>query len=96
MGGMRPTRALSADMNTLILEYIGGGDCESALAELRKLEVPHFHHELVYLLSVRVCELMDANVNTRCIELLSYLRQHGAVRFVITLFLESHLASAVR
>ena len=43
-------------MNLLLKEYLSSGDCEEAVRCLRELEVPHFHHELVYEAVVLVLE----------------------------------------
>lgn len=38
-------------MNLLLKEYLTSGDAMEAERCLRELEVPHFHHELVYEVS---------------------------------------------
>lgn len=38
----------SSQMNLLLKEYLISGDVSEAEHCLRDLEVPHFHHELVY------------------------------------------------
>ena len=43
-------------MNLLLKEYLSSGDSEEAVRCLRELEVPHFHHELVYEAVVLVLE----------------------------------------
>ena len=37
----------------LLKEYLCSGDIEEATLCLKELEVPHFHHELVYEVSTR-------------------------------------------
>ena len=47
-GGMRPVKYLIRQMQLLLKEYISSGELEEALRCLQELEVPHFHHEMVY------------------------------------------------
>ncbi|XP_063074377.1 programmed cell death protein 4a isoform X1 [Engraulis encrasicolus] len=55
-GGQRPVRHLVKEMNLLLKEYLVSGDLSEAEHCLRDLEVPHFHHELVYEVVVMVLE----------------------------------------
>lgn len=47
-GALRPVKYLTRQMSLLLQEFISSGDIEEASRCLRALEVPHFHHELVY------------------------------------------------
>lgn len=47
-GARRPVRALVNQMILLLQEFLSSGDCDEAIRCLKDLEVPHFHHELVY------------------------------------------------
>lgn len=47
-GALRPVKALTRQMSLLLQEFLSSGDTEEASRCLRELEVPHFHHELVY------------------------------------------------
>lgn len=47
-GGLRPVKYLTRQMNLLLQEYLSSGDLPEATRCLLQLEVPHFHHELVY------------------------------------------------
>ncbi|XP_042748745.1 programmed cell death protein 4-like isoform X2 [Lagopus leucura] len=47
-GGQRPVKHLVKEMNLLLREYLLSGEVSEAERCLRALEVPHFHHELVY------------------------------------------------
>lgn len=47
-GALRPVKALTRQMSLLLQEFISSGDIAEATRCLRELEVPHFHHELVY------------------------------------------------
>lgn len=55
-GGLRPVRILSEKMDLLIQEYFNSSDKPEAERCLRTLAVPHFHHELVYMLLVDTAE----------------------------------------
>ena len=67
-------------MNLLLKEYLSSGDCEEAVHCLRELEVPHFHHELVYEAVVLVIEDGREETARSICSLLSYM----AVTTVIT------------
>ena len=67
-------------MNLLLKEYLSSGDCEEAVRCLRELEVPHFHHELVYEAVVLVLE--DAREETA--RMICSLLRYMAVTTVIT------------
>ena len=47
-GGVRPVKYLVKKIVLLLKEYLCSGDIEEATLCLKELEVPHFHHELVY------------------------------------------------
>jgi programmed cell death protein 4 len=47
-GGIRPVKYLIKKIILLLKEYLCSGDIEEARHCLTELEVPHFHHELVY------------------------------------------------
>ena len=67
-------------MNLLLKEYLSSGDCEEAVRCLRELEVPHFHHELVYEAVVLVLE--DSREQTA--RMICSLLQYMAVTTIIT------------
>lgn len=49
MGGpLRPVKFITRRMMLLLVEYLSSKDIQEAQRCLRALEVPHFHHELVY------------------------------------------------
>lgn len=60
-GGRRPVKHLIKKMVLLLKEYLSSQDTEEASRCVQELEVPHFHHELVYELIYLVLE--DANHN---------------------------------
>lgn len=47
-GSLRPVQYLVRQMNMLLDEYLCSGDLQEAIRCILELEVPHFHHELVY------------------------------------------------
>lgn len=47
-GGRRPVKILIKKILLLLKEYLSSGDVQEAIHCLQELEVPHFHHELVY------------------------------------------------
>lgn len=59
-GALRPVKALTRQMTLLLQEFISSGDVQEAMRCLRVLEVPHFHHELVYEAIVMALEANSA------------------------------------
>ncbi|KAK0154550.1 Programmed cell death protein 4 [Merluccius polli] len=55
-GGLRPVKHLVKEMILLLKEYLVSGEVSEAERCLRDLEVPHFHHEIVYEAIVMVLE----------------------------------------
>lgn len=47
-GALRPVKNITKQMNLLLQEYIMSRDIPEAHRCIQQLEVPHFHHELVY------------------------------------------------
>ena len=41
-------KLFALQMNLLLKEYLSSGDISEATRCLKELDVPHFHHELVY------------------------------------------------
>lgn len=60
-GALRPVKYLTRQMTLLLQEYLSSGDIEEASRCVRTLEVPHFHHELVYEAIVMALEANNAN-----------------------------------
>lgn len=60
-GALRPVKALTRQMSLLLQEFISSGDIAEATRCLRELEVPHFHHELVYEAIVMALEANSAS-----------------------------------
>jgi programmed cell death protein 4 len=72
-GGGQPVRALSRRISMLLKEYLSSNDTTEAARCLRELEVPHFHHELVYEAIVMALESMQENVEDAICRLLHSL-----------------------
>jgi len=58
-GGAQPVKALSRRIHMLLEEYLSSCDATEAGRCLKELEVPHFHHELVYEAIVMAIESMN-------------------------------------
>lgn len=50
-GGLRPVKTITKQMELLLKEYLLSRDIEEAQRCIIALEVPHFHHELIYEVS---------------------------------------------
>ncbi|XP_077289623.1 programmed cell death 4 [Arctopsyche grandis] len=74
-GGLRPVKSLVRQMNMLLKEYLSSGDVQEALRCVRDLEVPHFHHELVYETVVMALEAVNSQVEQHLVELLEKLAE---------------------
>lgn len=72
-GGLRPVKYLIRKMNLLLQEYISSSDLREATRCLVDLEVPHFHHELVYEAIIMVLEAMSTPVEEAMCKLLKSL-----------------------
>ncbi|CAG0897625.1 unnamed protein product [Darwinula stevensoni] len=69
-GGLRPVNALVRQMVLLLEEYLSSKDSKEAQRCLRDLEVPHFHHELVYEAVVMAMEKMTEEAEDAMVALL--------------------------
>lgn len=78
-GGLRPVKHLIKEMNLLLKEYLISGDVAEAERCLRDLEVPHFHHELVYEAVVMVLEARGDNAGQTMMKLLQSFWKSGLV-----------------
>lgn len=72
-GGSQPVRALSRRIYMLLEEFLSSHDSTEAARCLRELEVPHFHHELVYEAIVMALEAMQEPVEESICRLLKSL-----------------------
>ncbi|CAI5785018.1 cell death 4-like [Podarcis lilfordi] len=78
-GGQRPVKHLIKEMNLLLREYLLSGEVSEAEHCLRQLEVPHFHHELVYEAVVMVLESTGDTAVAMMVRLLKVLWETGLV-----------------
>ncbi|KFV61207.1 Programmed cell death protein 4, partial [Dryobates pubescens] len=78
-GGQRPVKHLVKEMNLLLREYLLSGEVSEAEHCLRELEVPHFHHELVYEAVVMVLEGSGEESVAMMVTLLKVLWETGLV-----------------
>ncbi|CAH1400670.1 unnamed protein product [Nezara viridula] len=72
-GGLRPVKSLIRQMILLLQEYISSGDLKEATRCLLDLEVPHFHHELVYEAIVMTLEAISTTVEEQMCKFLKSL-----------------------
>lgn len=80
-GGVRPVKYLIKKIVLLLKEYLSSGDEKEAGRCLTELEVPHFHHELVYEAVIMGIEAMHEKTEAALAKLLKYLFQS----FIITI-----------
>ncbi|XP_065489686.1 programmed cell death protein 4-like isoform X2 [Caloenas nicobarica] len=78
-GGQRPVKHLVKEMNLLLREYLLSGEVSEAEQCLRELEVPHFHHELVYEAVLMVLEGSGEGPVEKMVTLLKVLWESGLV-----------------
>ncbi|XP_038651183.1 programmed cell death protein 4-like isoform X1 [Scyliorhinus canicula] len=78
-GGLRPVKQLVKEMNLLLKEYLLSTDVAEAGLCLQNLEVPHFHHELVYEAVVMVLESTSGNASDLIVKLLKSFWESGFV-----------------
>ncbi|EDW78382.2 uncharacterized protein Dwil_GK16207 [Drosophila willistoni] len=74
MGGpLRPVKTITKQMTLLLKEYLSSRDIAEAQRCLRALEVPHYHHELVYEAIVMTLESLSQTTEEAMCELLKSL-----------------------
>ncbi|XP_063781802.1 programmed cell death protein 4-like isoform X2 [Pseudophryne corroboree] len=78
-GGQRPVKHLIKEMNLLLQEFLLSGQVSEAERCLRDLEVPHFHHELVYEAVVLVLEGSAEGHVLMAVNLLKALWESGLI-----------------
>jgi len=72
-GGIRPVKYLIKKIVLLLKEYLCSCDIDEATRCLKDLEVPHFHHELVYEAVVMVIESSHGKTEEAMCKLLQSL-----------------------
>ncbi|KAM8842991.1 programmed cell death protein 4a isoform 1-T1 [Synchiropus picturatus] len=78
-GGLRPVKHLVKEMNLLLKEFLVSGELPEAERCLKELEVPHFHHELVYEAVVMVLESKGDTVSHMMMKLLQSFWKSGLI-----------------
>lgn len=63
-GGAQPVKALSKRIHMLLKEFLSSNDATEAARCLSELEVPHYHHELVYEVRIQFLQYFLNNINT--------------------------------
>lgn len=58
-GALRPVKTLTRQMAILLQEYLLSRDLAEAQRSIKELEVPHFHHELIYEAIVMMLEALS-------------------------------------
>lgn len=79
-GGNRPVKYLTNKMVDLLKEYMDSGDLNEAMRCLQELDVPHFHHELVY----QACDLAIEDSSERVVNLMVDLLEFFTKTNVVT------------
>ncbi|XP_050359597.1 programmed cell death protein 4 [Nymphalis io] len=74
-GGIRPVKSLIRQIQLLLKEYLTSGDLAEAMRCVRELEVPHFHHELVYETVLLAVESINSTVEEQLCTFLAELRR---------------------
>ncbi|XP_045540933.1 programmed cell death protein 4 [Papilio machaon] len=74
-GGIRPVKWLIRQIQLLLKEYLTSGDLAEAMRCVRELEVPHFHHELVYETVLLAVEAINSSVEDQLCTFLAELRR---------------------
>ncbi|XP_050676495.1 programmed cell death protein 4 [Leptidea sinapis] len=74
-GGIRPVKSLIRQIQLLLKEYLTSGDLAEAMRCMKELEVPHFHHELVYETVLLALEAINTGVEEQLSTFLAELRR---------------------
>lgn len=72
-GPLRPVKNITKRMAALLKEFVDSRDVTEAQHCLRGLEVPHYHHELVYEAVVMALEAVNNTVTEAMCQLLAAL-----------------------
>jgi programmed cell death protein 4 len=79
-GGNRPVKYLTNKIVDLLKEYVSSGDITEAMHCLQELDVPHFHHELVY----QACDMAIEDSSERVVDMMVNLLEFMTRTNVIT------------
>lgn len=72
-GPLRPVKNITKQMTLLLKEFLSSRDIEEAQRCLRALEVPHYHHEIVYEAIVMALESVSQQTEEAMCTLLKSL-----------------------
>ncbi|XP_064125406.1 programmed cell death protein 4 isoform X2 [Loxodonta africana] len=78
-GGQQSVNHLVKEIDMLLKEYILSGDISEAEHCLKELEVPHFHHELVYEAIIMVLESTGESTFKMILDLLKSLWKSSTI-----------------
>ncbi|XP_074238973.1 programmed cell death protein 4 isoform X2 [Saimiri boliviensis] len=78
-GGQQSVNHLVKEIDMLLKEYLLSGDISEAEHCLKELEVPHFHHELVYEAIIMVLESTGESTFKMILDLLKSLWMSSAI-----------------
>lgn len=78
-GAMRPVQSLVKQIQLILSEYVVSADKDEAQRCVRELEVPHFHHEIVYEALVMAIEDMHDSAIDAIVKLLKFFDNTGSV-----------------
>lgn len=78
-GGLRPVKSLVRSMGLLLQEYLTSDDTQEASRCLQELEVPHFHHELVYEAILLALEASNEETENSLVKLLKFFYSSNIV-----------------
>lgn len=72
-GGLRPVQTITQQMSYLLQEYLLSRDLSEAQRSIKELEVPHFHHELIYEAIIMTLEAFNESTELAIAELFNIL-----------------------
>jgi programmed cell death protein 4 len=78
-GGNRPVKYLIKRICLLLKEYVSSGDIQEAVRCVKELDVPHFHHEIVYEALMLAIEDTTERTGDMMVELLKYMTNTNIV-----------------
>lgn len=68
-GALRPVQTITQQMSMLLQEYLLSRDLSEAQRSIKELEVPHFHHELIYEAIIMTLEAFNESTEVAICEL---------------------------
>lgn len=68
-GALRPVQTITQQMSYLLQEYLFSRDLSEAQRSIKELEVPHFHHELIYEAIIMTLEAFNESTEMAICEL---------------------------